>query len=77
MLQLSKVQGHFMRCLSVGGFPKLALADDKLLERRVMCEDIVDMVLKRALFPLYNIRSATELERNFLYFCNVSSDIVP
>src|SRR5699024_4026825 len=39
-------------------------------------EDVVDKVLKRDLPSLYNIRNATELERIFLYLCNVSSEIV-
>jgi hypothetical protein len=29
MLQLSKVQNHFIRYLQVGGFPELALADSE------------------------------------------------
>ena len=33
-------------------------------------------VLKRDLPSLYKIRNATELERIFLYLCNVSSEIV-
>lgn len=41
-----------------------------------MREDVVDKVLKRDLPSLYNIRNATELERIFLYLCNVSSEIV-
>lgn len=76
MLQLSKVQNHFMRYLQVGGFPELALADNDLLAQQIMREDVVDKVLKRDLPSLYNIRNATELERIFLYLCNVSSDIV-
>ncbi len=76
MLQLSKVQNHFMRYLQVGGFPELALADNDLLAQQIMREDVVDKVLKRDLPSLYNIRNATELERIFLYLCNVSSEIV-
>lgn len=76
MLQLSKVQNHFMRYLQVGGFPELALADNDLMAQRIMREDVVDKVLKRDLPALYNIRNATELERIFLYLCNVSSEIV-
>ncbi len=76
MLQLSKVQNHFMRYLQVGGFPELALSDNDLFARQVMREDVVDKVLKRDLPSLYNIRNATELERIFLYLCNVSSEIV-
>ena len=76
MNKLSVVQSHFNRYLLVGGFPELALADDEILARQIMREDVVDKVLKRDLPALYNIRNATELERIFLYLCNVSSDIV-
>lgn len=76
MMQLSKVQNHFMRYLQVGGFPELAIADNDLMAQQIMREDVVDKVLKRDLPSLYNIRNATELERIFLYLCNVSSEIV-
>ena len=76
MMQLSKVQNHFNRYLQVGGFPELALADNDLVAQQVMREDVVDKVLKRDLPSLYSIRNATELERIFLYLCNVSSEIV-
>lgn len=76
MLQLSKVQNHFLRYLQVGGFPELALADNDLMAQQIMREDVVDKVLKRDLPSLYSIRNATELERIFLYLCNVSSEIV-
>ena len=36
----------------------------------------MDKVLKRDLPSLYRIRNSTELERIFLYLCNVSSEIV-
>lgn len=71
MLQLSKVQNYFIRYLQVGGFPELALADNDLMAQQIMREDVVDKVLKRDLPSLYNIRNATELERIFLYLCNV------
>lgn len=76
MLQLSKVQNHFNRYLQVGGFPELALADNDVLAQQIMREDVVDKVLKRDIPSLYNIRNAIELERIFLYLCNVSSEIV-
>ncbi len=76
LLQLSKVQNHFNRYLQVGGFPELALADNDILAQQIMRDDVVDKVLKRDLPSLYNIRNATELERIFLYLCNVSSEIV-
>ncbi len=76
MLQLSKVQNHFMRYLQIGGFPELALADNDLMAQQIMRDDVVDKVLKRDLPSLYNIRNSTELERIFLYLCNVSSEIV-
>ena len=76
MQQLSEVQKHFNRYLQVGGFPELALADNDLLAQQIMREDVVDKVLKRDLPSLYNIRNPVELERIFLYLCNVSSEIV-
>ncbi len=76
MLQLSKVQNHFMRYLTVGGFPELALADSDIMAQQIMREDVVDKVLKRDIPALYSIRNATELERIFLYLCNVSSEII-
>jgi len=76
MLQLSKVQHHFIRYLQVGGFPELALSGNDLMAQQIMREDVVDKVLKRDLPSLYSIRNATELERIFLYLCNVSSDVV-
>lgn len=76
MLQLAAVQNHFIRYLQVGGFPELALSDNDFLAQQIMREDVVDKVLKRDLPSLYSIRNATELERIFLYLCNVSSQIV-
>lgn len=76
MLKLGAVQNHFTRYLQVGGFPELALAANDRMAQQIMGEDVVDKVLKRDLPSLYNIRSATELERIFLYLCNVSSEIV-
>jgi hypothetical protein len=76
IFQLSKVQNHFNRYLQVGGFPELALADNDIMAQQIMREDVVDKVLKRDLPSLYKIRNATELERIFLYLCNVSSEIV-
>ena len=76
MLKLSAVQNHFNRYLQVGGFPELALASSDLMAQQTMREDVVDKVLKRDLPSLYSIRSATELERIFLYLCSVSSNIV-
>ena len=76
MLQLSKVQNHLNRYLLVGGFPELALADNDILAQQIMRDDVVDKVLKRDLPALYKIRNATELERIFIYLCNVSSEVV-
>lgn len=76
MLQLQKVHNYFNRYLQIGGFPELALSDNDLMAQQIMREDVVDKVLKRDLPSLYNIRNATELERIFLYLCNVSSEIV-
>jgi predicted AAA+ superfamily ATPase len=76
MLQLSRIQNHFNRYLLVGGFPELAIADNDLMAQQIMREDVVDKVLKRDLPSLHNIRNPMELERIFLYLCNVSSQVV-
>lgn len=76
MMQLSRVQNHFNRYLQIGGFPELALADNDIMAQQIMRDDVVDKVLKRDLPSLYRIRNSTELERIFLYLCNVSSEIV-
>ncbi len=74
--KLSTFQNHFNRYLQIGGFPELALSDNDMLAEQVMREDVVDKVLKRDLPSLYELRNSTELERIFLYLCNVSSEIV-
>lgn len=76
MIKLSVVQNQFSRYLTVGGFPELALANDDFMAQQIMREDVVDKVLKRDLPSLYGLRNATELERIFLYLCNVSSNVV-
>ena len=76
MLKLSDIQRHFHRYLQIGGFPELALSDNDIMAQQVMREDVVDKVLKRDLPALYNIRNSTELERIFLYLCNISSEVV-
>ena len=76
MMKLTDIQKHFARYLQIGGFPELALSNDDLMPQQTMREDVVDKVLKRDLPSLYNIRNSTELERIFLYLCNVSSEIV-
>ena len=76
MVKLSDVQNHFSRYLTVGGFPELALAQNDLMAQQTMREDVVDKVLKRDLPSLYGLRNATELERIFLYLCNISSNVV-
>lgn len=76
IMSLSDLSRHFIRYLQVGGFPELALSDNDLLAAQIMREDVVDKVLKRDLSSLYNVRNSTELERIFLYLCNVSSEIV-
>ena len=76
MTQMSNLQKHFNRYLSVGGFPELALANDDFLAQTIMREDVVDKVLKRDIPSLYNIRNSTELERIFLYLCYHSSNII-
>jgi predicted AAA+ superfamily ATPase len=76
MTQMSVLQKHFNRYLTVGGFPELALAKDDFFAQSIMREDVVDKVLKRDIPALYNVRNSTELERIFLYLCYHSSNII-
>lgn len=76
MMALEGLQGHFNRYLQVGGFPELALSQNDVLAQQILREDVVDKALKRDIPSLYNIRNPVELERIFLYLCNVSSGIV-
>ena len=74
--KLAPLLRHFNRYLTVGGFPELALSSDEFYAQRVMREDVVDKVLKRDIPSLYNIRSAVDLEKIFLYLCYHSSSII-
>ena len=74
--ELSPLQRHLNRYLTVGGFPELALSNDELFAQRVMRDDVVDKVLKRDIPALYNIRSIVDLEKIFLYLCYNSSNII-
>jgi predicted AAA+ superfamily ATPase len=74
--QLSNVQRYFIRYLKIGGFPEFALGDNDLMAYHFLREGVVDKVLNRDLPSLYPIRNPAELERIFLYLCNVSSSIV-
>lgn len=76
MTQLSGLQKHLNRYLTVGGFPELALAKDDFFAQSIMREDVVDKVLKRDIPALYSVRNSTELERIFLYLCYHSSSII-
>jgi predicted AAA+ superfamily ATPase len=76
MLRLSKVTPYFFRYLQIGGFPELACADNDWIAQQIVREDVVDKVLKRDIPALYPIRYPLELQRLFLYLCNVSSQLV-
>ena len=76
MLQLEGLHNHFIRYLSIGGFPELALTNNEIRSQQILREDVVDKVLKRDIPSLYNVRNSTELERIFLYLCSVSSEII-
>lgn len=66
MMQLSKVQNHFNRYLQIGGFPELDLADNDIMARQIMREDVGDKVLKRDLPSLYN-----HIRDELVLFCEV------
>jgi len=76
MIKLSKLQNHLNRYMQIGGFPELVLGDNDLYAQQILREDVVDKVIKRDLPSIYPIRNSAELERIFLYLCNVSSSVV-
>ena len=69
-------QKHFIRYITVGGFPELVLSDDDIYARRILRDDIADKVLKRDIPALFNIRNVSILEKLFLYLCFNSSNII-
>lgn len=70
-----KLEGHFNRYLTIGGFPELVLADDDKYAQRMLREDVVDKVIKRDVLTLFNIRSPLLMEKLFLYLCMNSTEI--
>ena len=73
---LEPLQKHFVRYITVGGFPELALSDDDIYSQRILRDDIADKVLKRDIPALFNIRNVSILEKLFLYLCFNSSGII-
>ena len=74
--KLSFLQPHFIRYLSVGGFPELALSKDDYYAQRILREDIVDKAIKRDLPAIYGTRNIADVEKVFLYLCYSSSNII-
>lgn len=71
----TSLEGHFNRYLMIGGFPELVLSDDDMYAQRMLCEDVVDKVIKRDVLTLFNIRSPLLMEKLFLYLCMNSTEI--
>lgn len=75
MDRFTLMKGHFNRYLMIGGFPELVLSDDDVYAQRVLREDVVDKVIKRDVFTLFNVRSPLLMEKLFLYLCMNSTEI--
>lgn len=75
MDRFTLLKGHFNRYLMIGGFPELVLSDDDVYAQRVLREDVVDKVIKRDVFTLFNVRSPLLMEKLFLYLCMNSTEI--
>ena len=73
---LEPLQKHFVRYITVGGFPELVLSDDDIYAQRILRDDIADKVLKRDIPSLFNIRNVSVLEKLFLYLCFNSSNLI-
>lgn len=52
----------------IGGFPELVLSDDDMYAQRMLCEDVVDKVIKRDVLSLFNIRSPLLIEKHFCQY---------
>ncbi len=61
--------GHFHEYLVRGGFPQTAQVESINQAQRLLCEDIIDKVLKRDMTALFKVRLVQELEKTFLYLC--------
>ncbi|MCL2157973.1 MAG: ATP-binding protein [Oscillospiraceae bacterium] len=73
---LESLQKHFIRYITVGGFPELVLSTDDMYAQRILRDDIADKVLKRDIPALFGIRNVSILEKLFLYLCFNSSNII-
>ncbi len=76
MRRFSGLEPHWNRYLSLGGFPELLGTEVVVRAQRVLREDVVDMVLKRDIPALFDVRNTLQLEKLYLYFCVNSGNII-
>lgn len=76
IMELSDLQIHLMRYLQLGGFPELVNTEDIPYAQTLIREDVMDRAIKHDLPQIYDIRSADELEKVFVYLCYNSSSII-
>lgn len=76
ILELSDLQIHLMRYLQLGGFPELVKTEDVAYAQSLIREDVMDRAIKHDLPQIYEIRSADELEKVFVYLCYNSSSVI-
>jgi predicted AAA+ superfamily ATPase len=76
MRKLNVLQNHFNRYLKLGGFPEPAQAKSDLGAYQHIRVDIIEKVLKQDIVDVYKVRNVADLERIFLYICNVTSNVV-
>ena len=76
IMGLSDLQIHLMRYLQLGGFPELVNTEDVSYAQTLIREDVMDRAIKHDLPQIYDIRSADELEKVFVYLCYNSSSII-
>lgn len=67
---------HFHDYLIRGGFPQIALLETVTQSQRLLCEDIIDKVLKRDMTDFYGVRCVAALEQTFLYLCMNNSNLL-
>lgn len=60
---------HFHNYLVHGGFPQIALMKSIVQAQKLLCEDVVDKIIKRDMTASFGVRGILDLEQTFLYLC--------
>lgn len=75
MLPYSNIEPAWRRYIERGGFPESMAAEDAEEARLLLRESIAEMVLKRDIPALFEVRDPLQMEKLFLYICLHSGDL--